>query len=197
MKFLSVILLTLTVVSGSYGQNLTYDDFRSVIPFLQKEDFKSAFEKTSELLSATSDDSSDLRGIVTYMNIFSAAGMVSMEQMTHADVLKHANKHVGHRIVMSAHPCIDSSVKAYNSLQFVTKDGKLQGMTISANSKKTSILCFEYFDYATPVNPSDLVGKNVRNGGRLAAVEISPTNSKIWISRLHIDQAFAREMTPR
>jgi len=197
MKYILTLLFPLFAALTSYEQVITYDDFKSVIPFLQKEDFKGAFEKTSQLLSSTQNDSSDLRGIVTYMNIFSAAGMVSLDQMTHADLLKNANKFVGQRLVMSAHPCIDSSSKGYNSLQFVTKDGQLQGMTITANNKKTNILCFEYFNYADPINPSALIGKNVRCGGTLSLVEVNPNNSKIWISRLHVNNAFAREMTPR
>jgi len=197
MKYILTLLFPLFAALTSYEQVITYDDFKSVIPFLQKEDFKGAFEKTSQLLSSTKNDSSDLRGIVTYMNIFSAAGMVSLDQMTHADLLKNANKFVGQRLVMSAHPCIDSSSKGYNSLQFVTKDEQLQGMTITANNQKTNILCFEYFKYADPINPSALIGKNVRCGGTLSSVEVNPNNSKIWISRLHVNNAFAREMTPR
>lgn len=197
MKYILTLLLPLFVAITSYGQVITYDDFKSVIPFLQKEDFKGAFEKTSLLLSSTQNDSSDLRGIVTYINIFSAAGMVTLDQMTHADFQKNANKFVGQRLVMSAHPCVDSSSQGYNSLQFVTKDGQLQGMTITANNKKTNILCFEYFKYAEPINPSVLIGKNVRCGGTLSSVEVNPNNSKIWISRLHVDNGFAREMTPR
>lgn len=197
MKYLLTLLLPLIIATSSYSQLLTYDDFKTVIPYLQKEDFKSAFEKTSELLSSTKNDSSDLRAIVTYMNIFSAAGMVTLDQMTHADFLKNANKYVGQRLLMSAHPCVDSSSQGYNSLQFVTKDGQLQGMTITANNKKTNILCFEYFKYADTINPNELIGKNVRCGGTLTSVEVNPNNSKIWISRLHIDNAFARNMMPR
>jgi hypothetical protein len=197
MKFLLTLFLPLIIATSSYSQFITYDDFKTVIPYLQKEDFKSAFEKTSELLSSTKNDSSDLRGIVTYMNIFSAAGMVTLDQLTHADFLKNANKYVGQRLVMSAHPCVDSSSQGYNSLQFVTKDGQLQGMTITANNKKTNILCFEYFKYADTVNPNELIGKNIRCGGILTSVEVNPNNSKIWISRLHIENAFARSMTPR
>jgi len=197
MKLILTLLLPLLIATTSYGQVITYDDFKTVIPFLQKEDFKSAFEKTSQLLSATQNDSSDLRGIVTYMNIFSAAGMVTLDQMTHEDFLKNANKYVGQRLVMSAHPCIDSSAQGYNSLKFVTEKGQLQGMTIAANNKKTNIHCFEYFKYADPINPSELIGKIVRCGGTLETVEVNPNNSKIWISRLHINNAFAREMTSR
>jgi hypothetical protein len=197
MKSLLILLIPLIVATTSYGQVITYDDFKTVIPFLQKEDFNGAFDKTNQLLSSTQNDSSDLRGIVTYMNIFSAAGMVTLDQMTHADFLKNANKYVGQRLVMSAHPCIDSTSQDYNSLKFVTVDGQLQGMTITANNKKTNILCFEYFKYADSINPSEFIGKNVRCGGTLEAVEVNPNNSKIWISRLHITNAFAREMTPR
>ncbi|TWI78303.1 hypothetical protein IQ13_3985 [Lacibacter cauensis] len=194
MKLILSLLFPLIIATVSYGQVIIYDDFKSVIPFLQKEDFKGAFDKTSQLLSSTQNDSSDLRGIVIYMNIFSSAGMVTLDQMSHADFLKKANKYVGQRLVMSAHPYIDSSAHGYNSLQFFTKDGQLQGMTITANNTKTNILCFEYFKYAGPINPSEFIGKNVRCGGTLISVEVNPNNSKIWISRLHIGNAFARAM---
>ena len=197
MKFLLALFLPLILATTSFGQVITYDDFKSVIPYLQKENFRGSFEKTSQLLNSTQNDSSDLRGIITYMNIYSAAGMVTLDQMSHADFLKNANQFIGQRLVMSAHPCIDSSSNGFNSLQFVSADGELKGMTITANNKKTNILCFEYFTYAEPINPAELIGKNIRCGGTLAAVEVNPNNSKFWISRLHIDNAFAREMTTR
>ncbi|NNV54107.1 hypothetical protein [Limnovirga soli] len=197
MKYILTLLLHFVVTTTSYGQIITYDDFKSVIPFVQKEDFKAAFEKTSELLNSTQNDSSDLRGIVTYMNIFSAAGMVTLDQMTHADFLKNANNYIGQRLVMSAHLCVDSSSQATNSLQFVTIDGQMQGLTITNNRIRTNILCFEYFKYKDVINPSELIGKNIRCGGTLEKVEVNPNNSKIWISRLNITNAFAREMSPR
>jgi hypothetical protein len=197
MKILLTLLFPIVFVTTIFGQVISYDDFKTVIPFLQKEDFKGAFEKTSQLLNTTQNDSSDLRGIVTYMNIFSSAGMVTLDQMTHDDFFKNANKYVGQRIVMSAHPCIDSSAQGYNSLKFTMQDGILQGMTITANNSKTNILCFEYFKYIDEINPADLLGKNVRSGGILESVEVNPNKSKIWISRLHITNAFARVITPR
>ena len=197
MKYILTLLFHIIVAKTSYGQVITYDDFKSVIPFVQKEDFKIAFKKTTELLKTTENDSSDLRGIVTYMNIFSAAGMVTLDQMTHADFFKNANKYIGQRLVMSAHPCIDSSSQGDNSLKFATVDGQIQGMTITNNNKKTNILCFEYFKYKDVIIPSELIGKNIRCGGTLEKIEVNPNNSKIWISRLHITNAFAREMTPR
>lgn len=197
MKLIMVLLSTLTIATTLHGQVITYDDFRSVIPLLQKEDFKGAFEKTDQLLSTTRNDSSDLRGIVTYMNVFSAAGMVTLDEMTHADFLKHANKYVGQRLVMSAHPCTDSSSQGNNSLKFVMVNGQLQGMTIATNNKRTSILCFEYFKYRDAIDPLDMIGKNIRCGGTLASVEVNANNSTIWVCKLHIENAFAREVTAR
>lgn len=123
--------------------------------------------------------------------------MVTLDQMTHAAFFKIAKKYVGQRLVMSVHPCIDSSSHGFNALQFAIVDGQLRGITISANSKKTNILCFEYFKYANTINPADMIGKNIRCGGTLASVEVNPNKSKIWISKLHIENAFARETTPR
>jgi hypothetical protein len=198
MKIILTLLFPVIFGTTIYGQVITYDDFKTVIPFLQKEDFKEAFKKTSQLLSTTQNDSSDLRGIVTYMNIFSSAGMVIVNQMTHDEFKKNADKYVGQWIVMPAHPCIDSSISgAFDVLQFLTNDGRIEGITIAGNKTKTNILCFEHFNYADPIKPSDFIGKNVRCGGVLEKVDINPNKSMIWISRLHISNAFAREMTPR
>jgi hypothetical protein len=196
MKYcISIFFLFLAITSEA--QVITYDDFREVIPFLQKEDYKGAFEKTKVLLTSTKNDSSDLRGIVTYMNIYSAAGMVTKDQMTHGEFLKVATVFIGQRVVMSGHPYVDSASDAFNSIQFVTEAGILQGEVATANKAGTNILCFEYFKFADKVNPGDFVGKTVRCGGILESVEVNPYNSKLWISRLHVTNAFAREMTPR
>jgi hypothetical protein len=197
-KIILSVLSSLTIATSSFGQSLTYDDFKEVIPFLQKEDFKGAYEKTSKLLKSTENDSSDLRGIVTYMNIFSATGMVTLDQMTYEEFEIATKKLIGQYVVMSAHPCIDSSSKGFNSIQFLTNDkGQLEGMTITSNSKKTNILCFEYFDYTDKINPSDMIGKNVRCGGTLNSIEVNPNKSKIWVARLRISNAFARIMALR
>ena len=108
MKYLISIFLLFLVVS-SKAQVITYDDFKEVIPFLQKEDYKRAFEKTKQFLSSTENDSSNLRGVVTYMNIYSATGMVTKDQMTHSEFLKIATQFIGQRVVMSGHPYVDFS----------------------------------------------------------------------------------------
>jgi len=195
MKFIAIGILLL-FPGVIRAQVISHDDFKSVVPYLQSEDFKGAFEKTNQLLNATQNDSSDIRGIITYMNIFSAAGMVTADQMTHDEFSKNASQYIGQRIVMPAHPCIDSTALGYNSLKFVMQNGILKGMTITANKSKTTILSFEYFVYKEPIHPSRYIGKNVRCGGILESVEVNPNKSNIWISRIHIRDAFARIVTP-
>ncbi|MFT3845333.1 MAG: hypothetical protein QM725_09785 [Lacibacter sp.] len=192
MKITLTILLSCIIITNTRSQVVTYDDFKTIIPYLQKEDFKTAFEKTSQILNSTKNDSSDLRGVVTYMNIFSSAGMVSLGQMTYEDFSKNISAFKGQYIVMSAHPCIDSSKLGFNSLKFEIKDGQVQGNTASTNSTRTSIFCFENFKYAEPFNQADYIGKMVRCGGILESFETNPNKSTIWISRLYISNAFLR-----
>lgn len=197
MKKILAFFIFFHFCNQSFGQAITYDDFKKIIPFLQKEDFKTAYEKTKLLLSSTENDSSDLRGIVTYMNIFSAAGMVTLDQMTHDNFLKNATLFTGQKLVMSVYPCIDSTAHGFNSLKFINSNGLIQGTVASTNSSKSNIFCFEYFNYAEPVDPSEFIGKYVRCGGILDSVEINSNKSKIWISRLHISNAFVRVTSPR
>lgn len=197
MKTLLLITFLIIVSIGVSGQSITYDDFKTVIPFLQKEDFKGAYERTTELLKVSKDEEADFVPIVRYMNIFSAAGMVSVGQMTHDDFSKNVKKHIGKQVVMAAHPCVDSTARSYNALQFVKNNGETKGMVIEANSKATSILCFQYFKFAEPVNQKELIGRNVRCGGILESIEVNPNRSTIWIARIHISDAFARVSSPR
>ncbi len=192
MKTLLGVLFFLNIGITGFSQVISYEDFKTIIPLIEKEDFKTAFEKTDQLLHSTQNDSSDMRGIVTYMNMYAAAGMVSLSQMTHDEFLKDAKKYIGQRLVMSGHPCIDSAAHAFNSLQFIMKDGQYVGMTATTNDANTSIFFFEYFVYTNNINPSDLIGKNVRCGGTLQSVEINPDKSKTWISHLYLSNAFAR-----
>jgi hypothetical protein len=180
------------------AQTVSYDDFRSIIPFLQKEDFKSAFNASKKILNETVYDSSDLRGIVTYINLYSSAGMVSKGEMSYDDFEKNSKQFIGQYLVMSAHPCVDSGKLAYNSLSFFRdENGRVKGRTTTANSKATSILLFEYFDFAEAVDPQAYIGKNVRCGGILEDFKPNPNKSIVLIGRMYIKNAFIRDMTPR
>lgn len=68
-----------------FAQELTYDDFKSIIPFLKTEDYKGAFNRSQELLNSTKSDTSDIRAQISYMSIYSSAGMVTLEQMSNPE----------------------------------------------------------------------------------------------------------------
>ncbi len=197
MRLLFALLSTFILTTFISAQVVTYEDFKSVIPFIQKEDFKDAYKMTTEILNSTKNDSSDLRGVVTYMNIFSSAGMVTLDQMTITEFTDNTNKYIGQKIVMSGHPCVDSTKNSFNSLTFLNKGDQLQGFTMAANSKKTNILCFEYFKFKLPVDPSAFIGKNVRCKGFLDSFEVNPSPLKTWITRLHVSNSEIAVFIPK
>lgn len=195
-KLLLFVLLTVNTIT--LGQEISYEEFRTLIPFLTKEDYKGAFEKSDALLKKTSEnDDSDLKAQVSYINIYAAAGMVTKDEMRYEDFEKNTNRFIGKRLKMSGHPCIESTAKGMNSFQFTEENGQQQGMTVSTNRAKTNILLFEYYHFPETHNPEDYVGKTVRCGGILERFEISPTQSKIWIGRLHLKEATINIFVPR
>jgi hypothetical protein len=197
MKKLLLFALLITNLTA-FAQEITYDDFKAIIPFLMKEDYKGAFETSAKLLGKTTDaDDSDMKAQVSYMNIYSAAGMVTLDQMSYEDFEKNTKKFIGKRLKMSGHPCLAAEEKAMNSFQFVDKDGKQEGMTMTTNKNKTSILLFEYYKFPEAKNPGDYIGKTVRCGGILESFEISPTKSKIWIGRIHLTNCTINLFQPR
>ncbi|MFC7773571.1 hypothetical protein ACFQY1_06800 [Flavobacterium sp. GCM10027622] len=197
MKKIAFLIALMFVSFEGFSQTVTYEDFKALIPFVENESYKEVFEKSNEILDKTLDDSSDLRGIVSYMNLYALAGMVTIDQMNYDDFVKHSKKFIGKRLVMPAHPCVSSEEKASNSIQFSEEDGKQKASVITFNKKRVSILFFEYFYFSEKLNPQDYIGKNVRSGGILEKIETNPNKSKIWIARLRMKESFARTMTPR
>jgi len=180
--FSAFVLLAL----NSFSQKLTHEDFRSIIPFLASEDFKSAFHTSQKLLEGAESDTSDFKAQISYVNIYSAAGMVCGDQMTHDEFEKNLKKFIGKKLKMPGHPCIDSVKFAFNSFNFAHKDGKLYGSTTTANNSKTNIFLFEYFNFNQEYNPNDYLGSTVRGTGILESYEINHNKSKIWIARIHL-----------
>jgi hypothetical protein len=197
MKVRITILLLSVLSTCINAQVITYDDFKSILPYIQKEDFKSAYDQTNHILQNTVNDSSDLRGLITYMNIYSAAGMAFVDQMTREDFGKHVKQLVGQKLVMPGHPCIDSTKRSFNSLTFQRKGDEFQGFSMASNSAKTCIFCFEYYKFALPITPSDYIGKNIRCKGILEGFEVSDGPLKTWITRLHISKADINLFVPK
>lgn len=194
-----LILVFLMSSTTFFAQELTYEDFKSIIPFLKTEDYKGAFDRSRELLNSTKPDTTDIRAQVSYMNIYSSAGMVTLKQMSHQEFGDNLKKFIGKKLKMPGHPCLDSIAKApFNSFQFLKDDaGQLQGYTMVANKEKVNILLFEYYNFKDAYDAEDFIGNNVRCGGILESYEVNPNKSLIWIGRLHISNAYVRRFAPK
>lgn len=194
MKFILPLMFAFSFIGHVKAQSISYEQFKDLIPHLQKSDFKTTFEKSSELLSKTTEDSSDIRGIVSYMNIYAATMLVSEKKMGYEDLTKVLNGFVGKLLVMPAHTYLAEGRGGFNSIQFENKNGQWVGKTIVANKDHSRILAYEYFQYLDPIDTKFFAGKMVRSGGILGSFETNPGSNSGWIVRLHIKNAFAKEM---
>jgi hypothetical protein len=180
------------LITGIYSQTITYDDFKGLIPYLRAEKWKSAYKESSKLLKSADKDTSDLKGIVVYINIFSAAGMVSEGKMSYKDLEEKVMPFQGQKVVMPGHP-LSSRPGSLNTLSFSISDSTNTAFTSSTNHLGTNILCFEKFYLKEKINPDDFKNAMVRCGGILEKIELNPNQSLIWIMRLTVTDAFARK----
>jgi len=190
-KLLAVIAFALSITI-SHAQTISYDDFKSIIPSLQKEDWSSAFNTSKNLLEAAPNDSSDFKAIVIYINIFSAAGMVTEGKMTYDELEQNIMKFKGQRILMSAHPVSENESNTLNQTMFSEIDSHFEGFTSATNAKGTNIFCFEKFYFNDKLNLKKLKKSIVRCGGTLDKIELNPNKSMIWIVRLTVTDAYVR-----
>lgn len=192
MKKALTLLILFIGINQSFGQYLLYDDFKSLIPYLKAEDWKSAFNESSKLLKSTQKDTSEFHAIILYINIYSAAGMVTEKKMTYKELEKNVMKYQGQKIIMSAHPVtiIDG---ALNQIKFEVTDSSNTAFSCATNSKGTNIMCFEKFIFKDKINLDNFSEKSfVRCGGILEKIEMNPNKSLIWVLRLTVTDAFAR-----
>lgn len=189
------VLIFLLLLGSSFiqAQTITYEDFKSLLPDLQEENWKGAFKKSSKLLSNAIADTSEFKAIVIYINIFSAAGMVSEGKMSYKKLKKHVVQYEGQKILMSAHPIASSENNTLRKTHFSETDSTYQAFTSATNSEETSIFCFEQFYFNEKVNVAAFGKSFVRLGGTLEKIEFNPNESTLWIMRLTIRDSFARK----
>lgn len=193
MKKVLTLIILFIGLNQSFGQTLSYDDFKSLIPYLKTEDWKSAFKVSSKLLKSADKDTSEFHAIILYINIFSAAGMVTENQMTYKKLEKNVMKYQGQKIIMAAHP-VTTRDGALSQIKFEVTDSTNIAFTSATNNAGTNILCFEKFIFKDKINLDDFPEKSiVRCGGTLEKIEINPNKSMIWILRLTVSDAFARK----
>jgi hypothetical protein len=186
----SIIILTLCFLSTK-AQTLSYEDFKRLIPLLEKEDWKSAYQQSEKLLISSKTDTSDFRAIILYANILSAAGMVTENSMSYKEIEKNLMKYKGQKIIFSSHP-ITEKEGSLNCVQFSDPKLASSAFITATNKRGINILCFEKIVFKHPVKPIDFAGSFVRCGGILNKIEFNPNKSLIWISRLSVKEGFAR-----
>lgn len=195
MKKIPLLVILLLLIPKLYGQTLTYQQYKSLVPYLKSEDWKSAFNESNELLKVSENDTSDFHAIIVYINIYSAAGMIVENEMTYEELENNLHKHRGQRILMPVRP-ITTKPGSLNCVDIDIIDANCEAFTAATNSDGANILCFEKYILKDKINPDDYPSESkVRCGGILKNVEINPNNSLIWILRLTIEDAFIRKDT--
>jgi hypothetical protein len=192
MKIFITAIILLFGLFQSFGQSLTDNDFNSLIPSLQKEDWKTAFTLSSKLLKSNKDDTSGYHAKILYINIFSAAGMVAAGDMSYGTLTKSIMKYQGQKVIMAYHPVSDNIPLSATSL--TVNDSVNQAFTSASNLSGTSIFCFETFELKDKINISDFPENSlVQCSGTLEKIEANPNKSKIWILKLIVTNASIRK----
>ncbi len=185
-----IILLFLVGTLQCFSQTISYENFKSLIPYLQIEDWDSAFKESEILLNNVEKDSSEFKAITIYINIYSAAGMVANGKMTYEELEKKIMLFQGQNIIMLAHPI---RKEKDSSLNFTKLISSKEAFTIAANKKGINILCFEKIYFKEDINIQELNDPFIRCGGILDKIEMNPNKSDIWILRLTVKDAFVRK----
>lgn len=192
MKKFVFAILFLAGIHLSYGQALTQADCDRLAPYLNKEDWKSAFKESSKLLKANETDSSDFHAMILYINLISAAGMVTETQMSFKELEKMVSKYEGQRIIMMARP-VTTRDGVLGKTKFSASETSYEAFTSVTNSKKLNILSFEKFIIKDRININELQDTTVNCGGILEKIETNPSMSINWVLRITVKDAFVRK----
>lgn len=187
MKYLLIFyaLLLGSAVPAS-AQNISFETFNSLVTDLETGDYTNAFNKSRALLEGDDTAGTGFRPLIVYVNIISAAGLVSQKKLTHDQLLGIAEKFKGQKISSLPAFCADSNRIAFRTFCFHT-DGQGQHITFtSCNNDATSIFVFEKYLLAQTAAPADFIGKQVIATGILDTVAINENRSTIWIARMTV-----------
>ena len=62
---------------------MTRPDFKSLIPSIEKEDWKYTFKRSGALLAWNPNDTSEMHAMMVYIRLFSGAGLVSKHKLSY------------------------------------------------------------------------------------------------------------------
>ncbi len=191
---LSLFIAFLVLFTSFKSQQLTYHDFKSLLPALNQEDWKSAYKASGKLLASAENDTSEMHALVVYIHLYAGAGLVAQRQMSYKKLKKDVFCYLGQKIIMPAHP-ISNKDGALNQTKLECNDTLSTGFCAAANKAGSTILCFEKFDFKEKMCPDAFPARTmVRCGGKLESIELNPNQSALWVLRLRVVEAFVREV---
>lgn len=191
MKKVILSYLFIVFALAVKAQTITYEDFKAIIPSLEANDYNASFDASKKILDANPNDASNFKSILIYINIYSAAGMVTEEKMTYQEMQKQVMQFEGQNIWMAIHPIAKSENNTINQTSISEVDGKFEGFSTATNKNSTNILCFEKFYFKDKLKLKKLENQFVRCSGTLEKIEFNPNKSLIWICRLTVKDAIA------
>jgi hypothetical protein len=191
MKKLLVFLLIACCCCQLRSQTVSTDDFMRLVPYLEQENWKPAFELSYKILKSTPGDTSDLHAKVVYIIIFSAAGMVTVGDMNYKTLKKNIMKYEGQKVIMPFHPYYEDNSNPISVTSFTLNDSTNQAFTPAANAAGTCIFCFEIVKIKDKINVSDYLDNTlVQCGGSIESIETNPNQSTIWVVRLTVKDGY-------
>ncbi len=185
-------ILMLIGFHSSTAQPVTKEDCIQLNTALSSENWKHVFKESTKLLKQAENDSSDYRAIVLYMNLMSAAGMVTIGEMTFKELEKNVMKYQGQKIITSSRPVTMENGK-FGATKLFAAEKSYEAFTSVTNSKKVNILSFEKFIIKDKINIYEYQQTNVHCGGILEKIETNPSQSITWVLRLTVKDAFVRK----
>lgn len=189
----SILLFLLTFISFQLSQaQITKEDYKSVIPYLQDEDWKAAYKMTSKMLEKADADTSEYKQMVAYFNIYAAVGLTSEKKMDRKKLAEVVGKYKDQPIFLAGHLASPNQKNTLNKTFLSKRDGATNGFTIVTN-RKMKVLIMEDINFKKPFDPAPYVGSFVRCGGILKDFKISEgMDVNDWVINLTVSDAFIR-----
>lgn len=187
------ILLLLCVLGLQMAQaQITKEDYKSIIPFLQAEDWKDAYKASSKLLKDNASDTSEYKSMVAYFNVYAAAGMASDGKMKRAKLQEIVAQYKGQKIFMAGHIASKDGRNTLNKTFLSSSAQSSNGFTTVTN-KKLKTLLMEDITFAKKLDLEYYFGSTVRCGGTLTDFEVNLDEKNTdWLVKFNVSEGFIR-----
>jgi hypothetical protein len=192
-SILAGMLVFIFLHSVSAQTTITAEDCAKLRQSLNSENWLYLYKESSKLLKSAELDTSDFRAEVLYMNLISAAGMVTIGQMTFNLLQKNIMKYEGQKIICSMRPVTMFDGK-FGEIKLFASENSYEAFASITNSKKVNILSFEKFVIKDKIDIYEYQQSNIHCGGILEKIETNPSHSITWVLRLTVKDAFVRKV---